>query len=275
MDCKEVQEYLGAAVDGEIDNNIRARVDQHLYSCVVCRNEFELERMTKRIVRAHVPRIGASPVLAATIMAEISRSAPQPRTSKSWGEALAGVLSWRTTFVVSGALALIVLLTLYSGRTHHLHTQPADDNVIHQVYNNFDGVLDGKLVPTVSSTDPSIVKAFFGSKVDFNVSVPHLKRCALLGGIFSQYKNTGLAHVVYKHGDKLIYVYQTRLCSVTDSGCLHLPPEAKRSIEQTGWYFENHAPDCTLALWVVDSTLCCAIADISKDQLLACLQDAE
>jgi anti-sigma factor (TIGR02949 family) len=275
MDCSDVQDYLGAVVDGEIDRNILSSINRHVQVCAGCRNELELERITKHLVKTHVPRVGASRALAANIMAQVARTTPEEQPSRPWYDALTNLLTWRTTFAVSGALAVLVLLTLFSTKSHHSHAQPVDDNVIHQVYNNFDGVLDGKLVPTVSSADPSTVKAFFGSRVNFTVSVPRLKRCALLGGIFSEYKHTCLAHVVYKHGDKLIYVYQTRFKSVMDSGCLQLPAEAKRDLQQTGWYFENHAPDCSLVLWVVDSTLCCAIADIDKEQLLACLRDAE
>ena len=80
---------------------------------------------------------------------------------------------------------------------------------------------------------------------------------------------------MYKHDNKIIYMYQAKLCTVMGSACLHLPMEAKRELQQSGWYFENHSPNCSLVVWVVDSTVCCAIADINKEQLLACLKDTE
>ena len=276
MNCDEVQEYISAAVDGEIDRLVESHVNDHLTKCNKCRNEVELERMTKLVVHRNLQRVNASRTLAADILSQLAHEgSSEEKKPAGWFDTLFGLLTWRTAFAVSGVLAIIVLLVLIPSRAHHSHTQPNDDNMLHQAYNNFDGILDGKIVPTVTSTDPSTVKAYFTSKAKFNVNVPHLRRCSLLGGIFSEYKHEGLAHVVYKHNNKIIYMYQAKLCTVMGSGCLHLPIDARNELQQSGWYFENHEPDCTLAMWVVDSTVCCAIADINKEQLMACLKDTE
>ncbi len=275
MDCNEVQKYISAVVDSETDATVKNEVSEHLRKCNGCRNEFELEQFTKYLVGNNLPKVTSPASLVTAISNLLSSERQQQITQRSWYHELLDLLRWRTALAVSGALAVIVLLTLIPARSHHSHAQPIDNNIIHQTYNNFDSVLDGKIVPTMASTDPLAVKAYFTSKVNFNVHVPRLKTCSLVGGVLSEYKKECMANVVYKHNDKIIYVYQAKLGSVMGACDLQLPDEAKHDLAQTGWYFENHSPDCSLALWIVDSTLCCAIADIPKEQLIACLKDAE
>ena len=271
MDCKEASEYISAIIDGQIENTIKPRLNEHLKRCSGCRNEFELERLTKHVIKYNVGRVKAPQSLASLISTQLQQEAAAEKTKSSWLGNLFILPTWKTALAVSGALALILILTLIPSRSHHSHANPIDGNIIHQTYNNFDGVLDGKITPQVASDNPSVVHAFFSSKVNFNVVVPRLKHCALVGGVFSEYNNEGIAHVIYKNGNDIIYMCQAKLGSVMDSHVLNISDEAKRDLQRTGWYFENHAPNCSLVMWIDDSTLCCAIGDISKDKLMACL----
>jgi hypothetical protein len=56
---------------------------------------------------------------------------------------------------------------------------------------------------------------------------------------------------------------------------LYLSNKIMHDRSQTGWYFENKIPNRTLALWLIDSTFCRAIADVDKQQLLTNLTESE
>jgi anti-sigma factor RsiW len=36
VDCKHVWEHISAYIDGEVDTELRARIDKHLETCEVC-----------------------------------------------------------------------------------------------------------------------------------------------------------------------------------------------------------------------------------------------
>jgi anti-sigma factor RsiW len=36
IDCKHVWEYISAFIDGEVDAELRARIDKHLETCEIC-----------------------------------------------------------------------------------------------------------------------------------------------------------------------------------------------------------------------------------------------
>jgi anti-sigma factor RsiW len=36
IDCKHVWQYISAYIDGEVDAELRARIDRHLETCEIC-----------------------------------------------------------------------------------------------------------------------------------------------------------------------------------------------------------------------------------------------
>ncbi len=271
MDCSTFQEYISAAVDGALDDKEKFALDEHVKKCHDCRNELELEQFTKNTLLRTIQRASAPAALTTSIVAQLLNEPSSVKAqSKKWEFMLP---TWKTAFVFSGGLAAVVILFVVLSGLHHSHTNPIDGNIIHQTYNNFDSILDGDIKPQVVSDKPEVVQSFLASKANFNVHVPKLKRCSLVGGVFSQYKNEGIAHVIYKQNNDIIYIYQAQLGKVINEQTLQLSDQAKRDLLTTGWYFENHSPNCSLIIWTVDSTVCCAIADISRGNLLAYLTD--
>ena len=275
MECSEVLENISATIDRQIEETLESTVRQHLQVCPQCRNEFELEQITKNIVREKVLRVKAPDTLVSRISRQIAPEEMNVAGKAGWFDNILQFSNWKTAVGVGIAMAAIILFTLIPPKSHHSHAQPNDASIIHQTYNNFDGVLSGRMTPEESTNDPAAVNAYFAQSANFKVNVPRMKHCKLLGGLSSQYKNECLAHVVYKHGDDVIYIYQADLSSVMTDGILNLPPAARDELERTGWYVESHPSNCTLAIWIVDATICCAVADISKEQLLACLKGAD
>ena len=94
-----------------------------------------------------------------------------------------------------------------------------------------------------------------------------------MGGRCSEYANERIAHLLYQHKNDVIYLYQIKFHDSFTPGGLQLPHEVMSELQRTGWYFENGKPDCSLAIWITDSTICCAIADITKEQLVASLTE--
>jgi anti-sigma factor (TIGR02949 family) len=271
--CQEVLESVTAATDGALAHDLLPRFQDHIATCERCRDEYELEQATKVLIRSRLRSKTAPDALRERISAAIARETATP-VKRAW---FFGQPAWRfaLAFGATALAALAVLLLLTPSRSHHSHTSPIDGNIIHQTYNNFDGFLDGKLVPEIASSDPSVVQAFIQPAVEFRPNVPKMKRYTLVGGNSTMFGKNHLAHLVYKHDKDIVYLYQARYSDVLNGNSLTLPPDVVDELNRTGWYFENHIPECSLIVWLSDSLVCCVIADVSKDQLLASLQDSE
>jgi mycothiol system anti-sigma-R factor len=275
VNCNEFQDLITAEIDGELAEEFKSPLQEHLKKCANCWGEYELELSTKAFLRRRLKRAETPAPLRQQITAELAAMAPEPPFGEWLGQLFARRSS-RAMLAIGSALAVILIILLITPpKPHHPHTQPDDANIIHQAFNNFDGVLDGKITPQVSSDDPAVVRSYFASRVNFNVNCPRHKRFQLMGGTCSHYKDEPVAHVVYKKGGDLIYLYETNFRCVSHGVKLNLPQEALSQLQATGWYIENPKPECTLVVWLVDSTVCCAIADMSKDNLLAFLKEGE
>jgi hypothetical protein len=278
VECKQVLELITASLDGQIEGEERSSLEKHLSLCPRCKLEAELERMTKTVTKLHLPLKKTPPKVSSQISGLLALA---QQSSKSRPSSLLGTIFTlpirKTIFALSGAIAVFLLiLNLLPGHARHTHGAPRDGNIINQSYNNLDGILEGSLVPQIASDDPKIVRSFFSQKTNFNVNIPSLKNCTLIGAISSHYNDGCVAHVIYKHGGDVIYLYETRIDSIMNglSCSMNLPDEVKNQIRRTGWYIESHVPDCTLMMWLPDSTtLCCVVAEMDKECLCACLKE--
>jgi hypothetical protein len=224
--------------------------------------------MAKRIVQQRLPHVATPPHIRERIFAQLRQESPQP-VRASWFSVNPFRITWKPVAALGGALAIILLMVFYpQQKVHHSHAAPSDADIIHQTYNNFDKMLAGSLLPQINSEDPFDVQQFFSQKASFKVSVPDMKRCRLVGGIFSKYNDAQVAHVLYEYGSEPIYFYQVKLQDVLEGKGLFLPEEIKEELLRTGMFIRHHSSDCTLIVRIVDSTVCCTMADIDKEDLL-------
>jgi hypothetical protein len=278
VECKQALELITASLDDQIGEDERFSLDQHLSLCRKCRIEIELGRLTKKATKLHLPLMKTPPKVTAHISELIAREHNSHRRhSSSLLQNIFTLPVRKTIFSLSGAIAVfIAVLIMLPSNMRHKHGAPHDGNIIHQSYNNLDGILEGSLVPQFASNDPKAVKAFFSQKANFDVSIPCLKNCSLIGAISSNYNNECVAQVIYRNGNDVVYMYETRIDSVMNglSCSLNLPDEVKDQLRKTGRYIESHVPDCTLVMWRPDSTtLCCVVAEIDQERLCACVKE--
>ena len=271
MTCQEIKEHITAAVDRRLDGEIKQSFEAHMVQCPDCRSEFELELLTKKYLRARLVRSRAPSAISGRILSQLNAFADE-ESSASRMSRLWAFPRLRPALVI-GTIALVALVLFLSVpfNTRHRHTSPDDNNILHQSFNNYDAVLDGTLKPQVASSDPAEVKTFFAKSVNYDVKVPHISKCKLIGGLISNYQGKSLAHLVYKHGDEVVYLYQIDMQTVLEGKTLMLPPKVREELLRTGWYTEAPHAKCSLVIWVVDSTLCTAVADMDKSSLIAYL----
>ncbi len=276
MHCKDIQDLITAEVDGELAAEPRRSLQDHLRECATCRSELELEQSTKSFLKRHLKHIDTPRPLRDQITAQLAINLSPGNRPAGWFGSIMRQRSPRPALAFGSSLGVIlILLTLAPPGQRHSHSQPDDGNIIHQTFNNFDRVLNGGLTPEVASEDFSVVQNYLTKHVNFSVNLPRNKRYTLVGGACTRYNNEPVANVVFRQNHKFIYVYEVNFRCVEHGITLKLPPHALDQLRATGWYFENPLPECTLAVWIVDSTVCCAVGDIPQDRMLAFLKDPQ
>jgi len=281
VNCQEVQELISPAVDKRLDSETGRKFESHIETCARCRNLFELERLTKRLLQQTL-RLQTTPdAVSKRMISQISQldeTGTRGGISSwpSWISKLYAQPRFRGALAVSFiAIFAMILFVSLPFNAHHLHTSPDDNDIIHQSFNNFDAVVAGTLKPEVASDNVADVRKFFARKVDYKVRVPQMKDCTLMGGLVSSYQGKPLAHVVYKHDGEVIYLYQVDMSTVIEGKELTIPAIAKEELLRTGWYVQSEHPKCSIVMWMVDNTLCTAVADIDKGELIAYLSYPE
>ncbi len=274
MTCSDVQVYLGDAVDRFLPKDIERAFHAHLGVCTACRNAFELEKLSKQIVRERVRWHATPPQVYSTILSLLHEESLQPEASgETWFKRFFTPRSFIPA--LGGGLALVIFLLFFSspqGGFDQLTVHTASNDVINRSYKKFLSIRDGELKPSMVSCFPESVLAYFEQQNPrLSVKVLNVPNSDWYGAIADEYGGVKLAHVVYKLGDEIVYVFQANQSEVLNSSSFSLPPAALSALKQSGWYTDPGHPDCSVVVWIVDETLCTAVSTMKKDRLLAML----
>lgn len=264
MNCREVHEYVGDILDREVSREQREEFFSHVKACITCRNDYEIESLARGLVRSKLTRIRTPSHVAQTVLDSL------PLTSgSSWRETLFG--SRILAPALTAGIAAILLFFFFSGPPDNVsHT--SENDIIRQSLDNFALIQAGELRPSMVACYPEVIVGYFQEQnANFAVSVFSDDSCEWYGAIANTYNGVNLAHIVYKRGDDLLYVYEVRKGEALQGSVLSLPGAAKKSLAETGWYTDPQHEECGVILWTVNETLCAAVSTMKKDRLLAFL----
>lgn len=272
MTCQEIDELFGSAIDGVLPKQAEADFRHHVTVCPPCRTAFELESLAKRIVQQKLKRLPTPPQVYEAVVRTLGVEKEVTPTASRWFDRLFGS-RYLVPALLTGATAIVVLLMLTPAqRTDQSTRHTAANDIINQSIINFALVRSGELKPSMVSCYPEGVVGFFERNgMRFAVNVKSLENCEWYGAISSDYNGVRLAHVVYKIGDDIMYVFQVSEDEVQEGSLLQMPPAAKQALASTNWYTDPDHPDCNVVLWKDKGTLCAAVSTMKKDRLLALL----
>ena len=272
LNCSDFQVYLGDAIDRFLPKHLEQRFHSHLEACIKCRNEFELEMLSKRIVKSNIARVSTPPHVYTSVVSSLRKEYEiSEGTAEAWFERIFGARPWLP--VVAGSLAVAVFL-MFLGMPRKVDDQlsvhTASNDVMNQAFKNFALIRSGELKPSLVSCFPDSVHDYFHkSSIKFTVNILPMPDCQWYGAISSEYGGVPLAHVVYKLENDIVYVYQVSFSEAIGGSRLALPPAAEAALKQSGWYTDPHHPYCNVVLWTVNGTLCSAVSTMKKEKLLA------
>ena len=273
LNCKEVHELSGDALDRSLPVEKKSDFFAHLKACPPCRNEYEIELLAKSVIRRTLKLIPTPFEVSQTILQLIRGQAGGTVKKQSW---LSRFLSWRflAPTLATGIVGLVIafLLILPPGSVNNEYAHTASNDIINQSLKNFTLVQSGELKPSMIACYSDVVVGYFQRQnYEFAVSIPSDDSCDWYGAVANTFDDVNVAHIVYKRGDDLLYVYEVKKADALEGSALSLPVAAKESLTQTGWYTDPQHKDCNVVLWTVNETLCAAVSTMKKDRLLAFL----
>lgn len=269
MNCSDVQEHLLDLIDRDLPEDVHAAVLGHFDLCQVCRNEYEIQLVAKRIIRDRLRRAATPATVHQAVLSALDREAESGSVPRRFP-----VLSSRA-FAPAAILAtaiLLIILNIPRTVTDDEFAHDAVNDVINRSVQNFFLVRSGDLKPSMIACYPDIVVGYFQQQdIDFAVSVPTDDSCDWYGAVVNSYEGAKQAHIVYKHGDDILYVLEVNQNTAQPGSTFSLPPAARRSLAETGWYTDPSHDQCNVVVWTVNETLCAAVSTMNKDRMLALL----
>lgn len=274
LTCEQIIDLIGYALDGELPKEHEAEFHRHVTICPPCRAKYELEALAKNIVRSKIKRVPTPPHVYETVVRTLrveQEVAPSSNPS-SWRERMLHRRFLFPVLATGAAASLLFLIFTPTDHTDQATRHTAANDIINQSIVNFALVRSGELKPSMISCYPEGVIGFFERNgLRFAVNVKNIEGCEWYGASSSEYNGVTLAHVVYKIGNDIMYVFQVSESDVHQGSLLQIPPAAREALAKTNWYIDPDHPDCNVVLWREKGTLCAAVSTMKKDRLLALL----
>lgn len=267
MNCNEFKECVCEIVDKRLNEERTNELLHHADICPHCQYEFQSMQATKNIILSKIKRQSVPAEVYYSII-----NATLNNGSSSWFKKLFGInLNPAIAFV----FIAVVAVGIYSLFVPQNKGMTEEANIISQSLKNYQAVIGGAIKPQLISTEDD-VHSFLSKDVSFDVNVPKMKGCSSCAGVLSSFSGVKLAHVVYQLGDKrIIYIYQADLDEAMNGTRISLPDEAKDELKKTNWYIREFADNKTIVMWRYNNTLCSAVSEMKKDELVALLIDKE
>jgi len=234
-----------------------------------------MEAITKSVVQRRVKKVSAPPQVVNCILQKI-RTDEQIPTLRGFLKRLRNLLSVsaiRVATAVAGfAVFIIAGIFYFQSQNEGSVVGTGKSDMIMEAVNRYHEFSAGDIALQVKSSDSDEIREFFRGKVNFEVFVPTMAGCRLLGAVLSEFRGIKIIHLVYARGNLIIYICQTNMNEVMRNARFDLPVEAKAVVSQGGWYTGNPCNDCMVVVWRENHTVCSAVARMDKTELMALLK---
>ncbi|MCL5266798.1 MAG: zf-HC2 domain-containing protein [Bacteroidetes bacterium] len=281
MDCRESHELMSGAVDNELSKEEASEFYEHIEICGSCKDEFELERMTKSYIRRKITFVDVPLDVEAAIVEQITSYGaaelrpgffPRLFSSNLLQPALAVVL------VVVLAVILVFVnrdnVIMPAQMVAPIETAQSSkmQDALTLAENDFQDVLSGKFKPQITAVGTSDVEEFLERNAGYKIAVPEVRSAEWIGGSVSTFNGIKIAHLLYKMGEAYIYIYSFPK-DFAKSRQIILPHACKDVMKSKKWFWGMDSNGDTQAVWCSNDHVYIATANLGKRDLGTFLQE--
>lgn len=280
MDCRESRELMSGAVDNELHGEEAEGFFEHIEICGSCRDEYELEALTKSYIKRKIAFVRVPVSLERAIRemifsdtgllkqgALISRPFTNPLFQP--------VMAILTVVLIGVALFFanrpnLIMPAGSSPPDSEAAVQQGPQDMLIAAMNNFQDVLSGKFKSQITAITSADVSNFVNEKTGESVKLPVINEADWIGGSVSS-GGSKAVQAVYKIGEGYIYIYTLPENDVT-AGVLSLPPSCASTIKKGEWYWGMDENGDTQAAWTSGSRVFVATTNLDKKDLAGYLK---
>jgi len=202
MNCRQVEDPVGAYADGETDALRSFSIRRHLARCARCAAAHADILSLRARIRAEVPSFDAPPALRARVRAmasAVDAAVPaRPRVPRQR-------LGWMAGGALAGSAATLFAWTIGSSL---VASRAGDDFAVAAVATHGRAALANQLIQ-VASSDRHTVKPWLSARLDYSPPVVDLasEGYPLIGGRIDTIDSRPVATLVYGHGLHTVDVF--------------------------------------------------------------------
>jgi hypothetical protein len=156
VDCDGVQQHAGSAIDGFLAKDVEHEFQSHLERCKPCRDEIEMEQLSKHLVRRYVSWIPTPRSIQTLVIASLHREDTTFRSSDDvW--TVRATPSRIFVSALAGAFVAAAFFVMVGNPSDRLSMQSAhtsENDIIHQSFETFARLQSGQFVPAMISSVP-------------------------------------------------------------------------------------------------------------------------
>ncbi len=261
--CQKTQQLITEAVDNRLGETDRKFFEEHISECQSCRNDYELDTLTRDFVKTKLTRHTTPDTIVASIKEEIEKQV-------ALGQRTTGFFT-QYPLARAAVIAMLVIgvaFGVYVFNSSDIQNTVQAADIMEKSIENYGLFLAGTIQPQQIGQNVDDLREYFNQRVDFPVSLIPVKQCEWVGGVLSVYDGLPLAHLVYKLPGGIVYVYQANWEEVQKGNKLSLSNGAITSLNQTGWYANGSHEEYSVVMWLYDDqTVCAAVSSMEKTQL--------
>ena len=283
VDCRESHELMSGAVDNELSNEEASEFYDHIEICGSCKDEFELERLTKSYIRKKITFVDVPLDVESAIIEQITSYGGVELRQGFFPRFFSSNLLQPTFAVLLIVLMAVVLV--FVNRDYVIMPAPPIESIENAQSSNvqdvltlaeddFQNVLDGTFKPQITTGRTADVAEFINRNTGYNITVPEVPRAEWIGGSVSTFNGVKIAHLVYKVGESYIYIYSFPK-GFAKSKKIFLPHACKRVMESKKWFWELDSNGDTQAVWCSGDHVYIATANVGKRDLGTALQQKQ
>lgn len=278
MDCRESRDLMSGAVDNQLHSGESHDFNEHIEICGSCRNEYELEKLTKAYIKRKITFVEVPYDLERAIMEQLAAAQSSEHHNGFFSRLISNRI-FQPILAVGLVFAMAVILFFAnkpnlimptSDNETTVNAPTGSEDVFSLAMNNFQDILSGKFKPQVTAVAMSDVASYLNQNAGYSIPLPSVASADWIGGAVSDYRGDKMAQVIYKMGEQYIYI-----CSfpkrILDSKKTLFPSKCAKAVTSNQWFWGQDANGDTQAAWSSGDHICIATSNLEKKELTGIL----
>lgn len=294
-----IDELISSYIDNQItDPELKAQIEEKLATDQKLYAKYKAELLTKNLIHSRIHEAELPAATYSKVMASIDSLITSAKASSaaiasekanpevigvpeypSFWQSLKETLSApfmglpRYAYATAAIVLVIGAVFLFSPKKelNPYITSGTDKSIMVQAVKSFNKILKGELAPQLTSGNEADVEKFVMERSNFDPYVPNVDEYQLAGVYCNEYNGQKLAHLIYRKGDELFYIYQAPITCVTKKA-LDLPEDVHTEIVKAQYFMcdkVDNDNECTMTVWIKDNVLCASMTQMPKQKMQA------